>query len=180
MKGAAFILTILGVAAFVASIFMAYTGFSEKNSERNERNAMNFICTVQAQITNTAFVEKGNSKDDSKKIVSNDYYVDFYITDGGTYTGKNPKVYVTESAYKEYEKLPRNKDMKMNLYRTNDGVVFLSFKDAEGAMEEYDGIAFSVSRKVFVGLGFLAAALILFDISSRLRKAARDEKIERY
>lgn len=173
MKGAAFILTILGVAAFVAFIFMEYTGFSEKSSERN---AMNFIATVQAQITNTAVVEKGNSNDDSKKIVSNDYYVDFYITDGGTYTGKNPKIYVTESAYKEYEKLPRNTDMKMNLYRTNDGVVFLSFKDAEGALEEYDGIAFSVSRKVFVGLGFLAAALILFDISSRLRKAARNER----
>lgn len=164
MKGAAFILTILGVAAFVAFIFMEYTGFSEKSSERN---AMNLMGTVQAQITNTAVVEKGNS---------NDYYVDFYITDGGTYTGKNPKIYVTESAYKEYEKLPRNEDMKMNLYRTNDGVVFLSFKDAEGALEEYDGIAFSVSSKVFKGLGFLAAALILFDISSRLRKAAKNER----
>lgn len=164
MKGAAFLLTILGAAAFVAFIFMEYTGFSEKNSERN---AMNLMGTVQAQITNTAVVEKDNS---------NDYYVDFYITDGGTYTGKNPKIYVTESAYKEYEKLPRNTDMKMNLYRTNDGVVFLSFKDAEGAMEEYDGIAFSLSRKVFEGLGFLAAALILFDISSRLRKAARNER----
>lgn len=168
MKGAAFILTILGVAAFVAFIFMEYTGFSEKSSERN---AMNLMGTVQAQITNTAVVEKGNSNDDS-----NDYYVDFYITDGGTYTGKNPKIYVTESAYKEYEKLPKNKDMNMNLYRTNDGVVFLSFKDAEGALDEYDGVAFSLSRKVFEGLGFLAAALILFDISSRLRKAARNER----
>lgn len=173
MKGAAFILTILGAAALVAFIFMEYTGFSEKSSGRN---AMNLIGTVQAQITNTAVVEKGNSNDGSKKIVSNDYYVDFYITDGGTYTGKNPKIYVTESAYNEYKKLPRNKDMKMNLYRTNDGVVFLSFKDAEGALEEYDGVAFSVSRKVFEGLGFLAAALILFNISSRLREAARNER----
>lgn len=174
MRGAAFILTILAAAAFAAFIFMEYTGFSEKSSERN---AMNLMGTVQAQITNTAVVEKSSSKDDSNKIVSNDYYVDFYIIDGGTYSGKNPKIFVTESAYKEYEKLPRNRDMKMNLYRTNDGVVFLSFKDAEGAMEEYDGIAFSVSRKVFEGLGLLVVALILFDISSRLRKAARNERV---
>lgn len=173
MRGAAFILTILAAAAFAAFIFMEYTGFSEKSSERN---AMNLMGTVQAQITNTAVVEKSSSKDDSNKIVSNDYYVDFYIIDGGTYSGKNPKIFVTESAYKEYEKLPKNTDMEMNLYRTNDGVVFLSFKDAEGALEEYAGVAFSLSKKVFVGLGFLAAALLLFDISRRLRKAARNER----
>ncbi|MDE6747195.1 MAG: hypothetical protein K2J72_11280, partial [Oscillospiraceae bacterium] len=72
----------------------------------------------------------------------------------------------------EYEQFEKNKDMEFNLYRNGDGVAFLSFKDIEGATEDYQSVHVTKNIAVRMIAGLIAAAVgwVLLMNGGKMRK----------
>lgn len=178
MKKAILILTVTGAVLFIACVFTFYTVFRDQNSELN---AMYFARKVKAQITDMRISEStvggahhSGSKPDSIGTTTYYYHVKFLVTDidGSSY---DMEISVTAAAYKEYEQLEKNKDMDINLYHNEDGLPFLSLKDAEGAQNEYPGITFALGRRLVIGLILFAVSGIMLNIADKLHKKAKQE-----
>lgn len=177
MKKVILILTVTGAALFIACIFTAYTVFRDQNSEQN---AMYFTRTVKAQITDMHVVEvrekrqtKGGRTVEGR-VTDRHYYVKFLVSDidGSSY---DMEILVTGAAYAQYEQLEKNKDMDINLYRNEDGLFFLSLKDAEGAQNEYPGITFALGRRLVIAIILFGVSGIMLNIADKLHKKAKNE-----
>lgn len=171
MKKAAIVI-IIGLVLFAAGVFAIYTGFISQNSEEN---SLVFEKKVTAQITDMRIVESGvgsfrtkGGKSYANESVTYNYYVEFFVSDGG-YSMENV---VSAMLYKEYEQLEKNKDMEFNLYRNGDGVAFLSFKDIEGATEDYRSVQVTKNIAVRMIAGLIAAAVgfVLMTNGDKMRK----------
>ena len=117
------------------------------------------------------FRTKGGRSYADKNVAYN-YYVEFFVSDGDGYSMENV---VSAMLYKEYEQLEKNTDMEFNLYRNDDGAAFLSFKDIEGATEDYRSMQVTKNIAVRMIAGLIAAAvgwvLLMNDIKMRKRAA---------
>ena len=160
MKKASIVLIVIGVIFFAAGVFLIYMGFVSRNSGEN---SLVFEKTVQARITDMRTVKTGvgdfrtkGGRSYADKNVTYNYYVEFFVSDGGGYSMENV---VSAMLYKEYEQLEKNKDMEFNLYRNGDGIAFLSLKDIEGATEDYQSVQVTKNIAVRMIAGLIAAAV---------------------
>ncbi|MDE5992707.1 MAG: hypothetical protein K2G87_06615 [Oscillospiraceae bacterium] len=166
-------LIVTGLMLFTAGVFLIYTGFVSQNSEEN---SLVFEKTVQARITDMRTVKSGvgdfrtkGGRSYADKSVTYNYYVDFLVSDEGGYSMENA---VSAMLYKEYEQLEKNTDMEFNLYRNGDGAAYLSFKDIEGATEDYRSVQVTKNIAVRMIAGLLAAAVgwVLLMNGDKMRK----------
>ncbi|MBD5138804.1 MAG: hypothetical protein HDT24_05785 [Ruminococcus sp.] len=175
MKKSSIALIVIGAIFFAAGIFAIYTGFVSQNSEEN---SLVFEKKVTAQITDMRTVKTGvgdfrtkGGRSYADKNVAYNYYVEFFVSDGDGYSMENV---VSAMLYKEYEQLEKNTDMEFNLYRNDDGAAFLSFKDIEGATEDYRSMQVTKNIAVRMIAGLIAAAVgwVLLMNGGKMRKKA--------
>lgn len=172
MKKAAIVI-IIGLILFAAGVFVIYTGFVSQNSKEN---SLVFEKNVQARITDMRTVKSSvgsfrtnGGRSYANESVAYNYYVEFFVSDDGGYSMENV---VSAMLYKEYEQLEKNKDMEFNLYRNGDGAAFLSFKDIEGATEDYRSMQVTKNIAVRMIAGLIAAAVgfVLMTNGDKMRK----------
>ena len=175
MKKASIVLIVIGLILFAAGVFLIYTGFVSQNSGEN---SLVFEKNVRARITDLRIVESGvgsfrtkGGKSYANESVTYNYYVEFFVSDGDGYSMENV---VSAMLYKEYEQLEKNKDMEFNLYRNGDGVAFLSFKDIEGATEDYRSmhVTKNIAVRMIAGLAAAAIGWALLMNGDKMRKKA--------
>lgn len=159
MKKAA-VLIIIGAIFFAAGVFAIYTGFASQSSGEN---SLVFEKKVTAQITDMRTAEstvgrkKENGTGSDALHTTYTYYVDLLVSDGGnTYAEEQT---VSESVYKEYSSLEKNKDMEFNLYRNGDGAAYFSLKDIDGATADYQSVQVTKNIAVRMIAGLIAAAV---------------------
>lgn len=177
MKKSATVLIIIGFILFAAGVFVIYTGFV---SQKSEENGLVFEKKVTAQITDMRVVKStvgehngpGNHK---QGTTTYHYKIDLLVTeDGSTYTDtQNVPKYI----YEEYSAFEKNNDMEFNMYRNADGIAYFSFKDIEGATEDYQEIQVTKDIAVRMIAGLLTAALgmILMSSGDKLRQKSKKD-----